>query len=196
MAPVGGQESGRIGPLGTGGWRSQCLGPACASLTTLRWGHPDCHRQCRHAHFASNAWSNGASNSETPWQIPDPSRKSSLLQLVDDSVAIYRTQTAERSNWKYLASFTSSGLIQWNAVCAGTLGIRRPYRGGGNTATQWEMEHENPCAKAKPTSEARVIELCSVEHNNTWDESSPKSCPAPAAQNWQSSSTTDVTDSC
>jgi hypothetical protein len=46
------------------------------------------------------------------------------------------------------------------------------------------MENENLCAKAKSTSKASIIELCSVEHGNTWAESSRKSSVALAAHNW------------
>jgi hypothetical protein len=46
------------------------------------------------------------------------------------------------------------------------------------------MENENLCARAKSTSKASLIELCSVEHGNTWAESSRKSSPALAAQHW------------
>jgi uncharacterized protein (DUF2336 family) len=54
------------------------------------------------------------------------------------------------------------------------------------------MENENLCARAKSTSKASLIELCSVEHGNTWAKSSRKSSPALAAHHWQSCNAMDV----
>lgn len=51
-------------------------------------------------------------------------------------------------------------------------------------------EHENPCAKAKSISEASIIELCSVQPDNTCIKSSCKSFPAFAALDWKSSCAT------
>jgi Chaperone of endosialidase len=87
----------------------------------------------QYAHFASNAWYNG-----TAWQIPDPSRKSSLLQCVDDNVLIYQTQTAGGGDWKHLASFTSGGLYITGAMQAGNSDVyftnpTHNHTGIGNT---------------------------------------------------------------
>ena len=59
----------------------------------------------QYAHFASNAWYNGSA-----WQIPNPSRRSGLLQFVDGDVHFYHTLTAGAANWNNVVNITSSGM--------------------------------------------------------------------------------------
>ena len=59
----------------------------------------------QYAHFASNAWYNGSA-----WQIPNPSRRSGLLQFVDGDVYFYHTLTAGAANWNNVVNITSSGM--------------------------------------------------------------------------------------
>jgi hypothetical protein len=63
-----------------------------------------------------------------------------------------------------------------------------------NSSNNRKIENENLCAEARSTSKASIIELCPVEHGNTWAESSRKSSLVRAAHTWQSSIAAAVTD--
>jgi hypothetical protein len=66
------------------------------------------------ANFAYNAWYNG-----TAWQIPNTTRKSSLLQCADGELIIYQTQTAGQPDWVRQVDIQSGGAIH----VSGNVGI-------------------------------------------------------------------------
>jgi hypothetical protein len=59
-----------------------------------------------YAHFSSNAWYDG-----TFWQIPDPQRKSGLLQFADNNILVYFTQTPGGIDWTQRITIGSDGKL-------------------------------------------------------------------------------------
>jgi hypothetical protein len=62
-----------------------------------------------YAMFASNAWYNG--NGGVVSQIPDPNRKSGLLEFANDELNIWQTQTAGKTDWANRLFIASGGNV-------------------------------------------------------------------------------------
>jgi len=65
----------------------------------------------QYAHFASNAWFNGAA-----WQIPNSSRRSGLIQFSDDSFAVYQTQTPGGADFTPRLVISTGGSVTINGM--------------------------------------------------------------------------------